>query len=82
MIKKENHEHLGSAVALDAVLLIKREYTTNIRHKGILIVHESNDFRKEMTPAKIVSSLVNLRKQIENNKISLENTVYPLNIFV
>lgn len=82
MIEKWDHEHLGSAVALDAVLLIKRDYTTNVRHKGILIVHPSDDPKKEMTLAKIVSALLNLKKQVENNKINLENTVYPLNIFV
>ena len=84
MIDKTNGEHIKCAFVNNAILLSfdKSFQETKIKHKGILIVYKFADQKKEMTPVKIIKALKNLRKQIEENNLDLENKIYPLNIFV
>ncbi len=72
---KNNKEYLESAFVFNAVLLTQIEIIPKGRHKGILIT-------KDMMPAQILKALKNLRKQIEENRINLDNKVLPLNIFL
>lgn len=75
MLSKKDNEHLGSAFVENAVLLTEIELIAQIRHKGILVA-------RDMMPAQIIKALKNLRKQVVENEISLDNVVYPLSIFL
>lgn len=72
---RNDKEYIESAFVFNAILLTEIEIIPKVKHKGILIA-------KGMVPVQILKALKNLRKQIEENRISLDNKVLPLNIFL
>ena len=87
MINKDEEEHLKCATFIHNSILLTRNIAFAIRrfnftHKGVLIIYDFYDPVKSVNNDKILKALKNLRKQVEENGITIENKVFPLNFFI
>lgn len=81
MRHKKDEEHLKYAIINQALVLTKdkgfKKLHNKINHRGIIIIRQENNLKKDMKENKIVKAL----KNIEALKLKLENNLIYLNQF-